>query len=93
MSAMYRAQREKQKPTKLLQFSCDSTDLLTNVKPRNNSHNRSQIFYAGRQDCWLDKAPALNRKPGKSPMLSQVKIEHTSSYNDQEKAALARGRR
>ena len=48
-------------PTKLLHFSCDSTDQTKFVKKANISHNRSQIFYAGRQDYVLDQARV--RKP------------------------------
>ena len=47
-TAMDRAKREKQNPTKLLRFSCESFDEPKFVAKRNTSQNRSQIFASNR---------------------------------------------
>ncbi len=47
-TAMDRAKREKQNPTKLLRFSCESFDEPKFVTKRNTSQNRSQIFDSNR---------------------------------------------
>ena len=80
--------REKNTPTKLLVFSCDSSDQEKYVKTRNISHNRSQIFYANRQDFWAEQAKCLKST---SRNVSQVRLSH-NVHGDAEEAALARGR-
>ena len=80
--------REKNTPTKLLVFSCDSSDQEKYIKSRNISHNRSQIFYADRQDFWAEQAKCLK---GTSRNVSQVRLSH-DAHGDAEEAALARGR-
>lgn len=72
-----------------MEFSCGSTDEAKFIKTRNNSHNRSQVFYANRQDCWLERQ---RTKPSKLVLhqISKVKIDHCTQ---EEEAAMQRGRR
>ena len=83
-------ERERKQPTQLLKFSCESYDQEKFVKSRNNSHNRSQIFYANRQDYWQEHKSS--KKVLAAQLSSSVKIGHEPTGAEEE-AAIARGRR
>mmetsp|Transcript_31742 Transcript_31742/g.42050 ORF Transcript_31742/g.42050 Transcript_31742/m.42050 type:complete len:187 (+) Transcript_31742:339-899(+) len=60
------------------------------IKKRNTSQTRSQIFYPERQDCFVEQR--MGRKLNGKHLVSNLRIDH-NGCNQEQKAALARGRK